>query len=152
MTLVKCIMAADCDKQILTNNATQYERCNAKINLSLFIPWRHTVGAEAQLHSFLTYRCEWSTSHPICFIPKQRTSSIHWKGSWVGPRASLNVLMPRKITCPSSELKPGPSHTLLNHYIDYTSDSLILKKEKELNVIQYFTAANRKYFANLVQY
>lgn len=152
MTLVKCIMAVDCDKQKLTNNATQYERCNAKISLSLSIPRKRSVGAEAQLHSFLTYRCEWSTSHPICFTPKQRTSSIHSKGSWVGTRASLNVLIPRKVTCPSSTLKPGPSNMLLNHYIDYTSDSLILKKEKELNVIQYFTAASRNYFANLVQY
>jgi len=76
-------MAVDCDKQKLTNNATQYERCNAKMNLSLSITRRCTVGADAQLHSFLTYGCEWSTSHPICFIPKQRTSSTHWTGSWV---------------------------------------------------------------------
>jgi len=52
-------MAVDCDKQELTNNATQYERCNAKMNLSLSITRRCTVGEEAQLHSFLTYGCEW---------------------------------------------------------------------------------------------
>ena len=37
MILVKCIMAVDCDKQKLINNATQYERGNAKMNLSLSI-------------------------------------------------------------------------------------------------------------------
>jgi len=48
-----------------------------------------------------------------------------------------------KFTCPSLELKPGLSHMLLNHYTDYISDSLILKKEKELNDIQYFTDASK---------
>jgi len=79
VTLVKCIMAVDCDKQKLTNNATQYERCNAKINLSLSIPRRHTVGAEAQLHSFLTYRCEWSTYTPSPLFPNKEPPVLNEK-------------------------------------------------------------------------
>ena len=49
MILVECIMAADCDKQKLINNATQYERCNAKMNLSLPLPRGHKIRAKAQL-------------------------------------------------------------------------------------------------------
>jgi hypothetical protein len=33
------------------------------------------------------------------FIPGERTSSTHWKGGWVGPRADLNTGVVGKILC-----------------------------------------------------
>jgi len=53
------------------------------------------VGAEIYLHAFLTLALdggEWSASCPRCFTP-----SNHWVGEWVGPSASLDVMVRRKI-------------------------------------------------------
>jgi hypothetical protein len=33
---------------------------------------------------------EWSASHPGRFIPGDKSPGIHWIGSWVAPRASLD--------------------------------------------------------------
>jgi hypothetical protein len=44
--------------------------------------------------SFLTLTLdggEWSASHPGRFIPGERTPGTYWKGSRVGPRASLDA-------------------------------------------------------------
>jgi hypothetical protein len=34
---------------------------------------------------------EWSVSFPGCFTPWERAPGTHWRGGWVGPRASLNM-------------------------------------------------------------
>jgi hypothetical protein len=39
---------------------------------------------------------ECSASHPQAIIPEERAPSTHFKGSWVGPRASLDVVTKRK--------------------------------------------------------
>jgi hypothetical protein len=54
----------------------------------------------AQLHIFLTVALdegEWSASRPGRFSPKERAPSTHWIGSWVGPRASLDAVVKKKI-------------------------------------------------------
>ena len=40
-----------------------------------------------------------SASCPTHFITGERDTSVHWIGSWMGPRASLNALETRKISC-----------------------------------------------------
>jgi hypothetical protein len=55
---------------------------------------------ELQLQTFFTialYGDEWSISCPSHFRPRERAPGAHWIGGWVGPRASLNVVMKRKI-------------------------------------------------------
>jgi hypothetical protein len=42
----------------------------------------------------------WSASHPGCFTPREIAPGTHWIGGWVGPRASLDTVVKRKI--PSS--------------------------------------------------
>jgi hypothetical protein len=50
---------------------------------------------------------EWSSSHPCCFIPGERSS-----GGWVGPRAGLDVEKRKFFTLPGLELRPlgDPAH------------------------------------------
>jgi len=40
---------------------------------------------------------EWSDSHPGRFTPRERVSGGHWLGGWVGPIASLDAVVERKI-------------------------------------------------------
>jgi len=55
---------------------------------------------------------------PQLLYPGERAPSNHWVGGWVGPRASLDMMMMRKILCsPLLEIKPWssgpqPSHIL----------------------------------------
>jgi hypothetical protein len=42
---------------------------------------------------------EWSASHPSHFTPGDKTSSTRWIGGWVDPRASLDIMEKRKISC-----------------------------------------------------
>jgi hypothetical protein len=46
---------------------------------------------------------EWSVSCPGHFIPRERAPSTCWIGGWVGPRASLDMVVKRKITSPLQE-------------------------------------------------
>jgi len=38
-------------------------------------------------------RGEWSASHPGRFTPGERAPGTHWIGGWMGPRATLNVVV-----------------------------------------------------------
>jgi hypothetical protein len=49
---------------------------------------------------FLTsavYGGEWSASRPGRFTPRERAPSTHWIEGWVGPRASPDEMVRRKI-------------------------------------------------------
>jgi hypothetical protein len=46
------------------------------------------------------------TSRPLP-SPRERAISTHWVGDWVGPRASLDVMEQRNISCPHRESNPG---------------------------------------------
>jgi hypothetical protein len=41
------------------------------------------------------------------FTLRGKTSSIHWRGGYVGPRAGLDMVMKRKILSPCWELNPS---------------------------------------------
>jgi hypothetical protein len=55
---------------------------------------------------------EWSASRPGRFTPGKRVHGTHWIGGWVSPRAGLDAVEKRKISCPCRESNPGrPAHT-----------------------------------------
>jgi len=56
---------------------------------------RTYLSMEAHLQAFLTLAQdggEQSLPWPDCFTSREWTSSIHWKGGWVGTRAGLDML------------------------------------------------------------
>jgi len=51
---------------------------------------------------------EWSVSRPGSFIPRERASSTHWIGGWVGLRAGLlDAAAKREYICPCQESNPS---------------------------------------------
>jgi hypothetical protein len=52
---------------------------------------------------------EWSASGPCRFTPGKGASSTHCIGGWVGPRAGMNVMEKRNISCPCREENKDPS-------------------------------------------
>jgi len=48
-----------------------------------------------------------SLSCPSCSTVRVGTTDTHWTGGWVGPRASVDILVRRKIPSPCQELNPG---------------------------------------------
>jgi hypothetical protein len=69
---------------------------------------------------------EWAASCPSCFTSGERASDTHWIGGWVGPRASLNAVEQRKISCPCQELNPScPAHSLLLHQKTYPGSQIL---------------------------
>jgi len=65
-----------------------------KVQFTLSMPWRHTVGVELLLHPFLALALdggEWSTSRPVHLTPwKQPQYTLN--GRLVGSQTSLDVL------------------------------------------------------------
>jgi hypothetical protein len=49
---------------------------------------------------------EWSASRTGHFTPRERAPGTHWIGSWVGPKAILDMLVKRKIASPHWESNP----------------------------------------------
>jgi hypothetical protein len=65
--------------------------------------WRY--GSTHSLTSALD-GSEWSASRPGRFTPKGRIPGTHWIGGWVGPRAVLDAVVKKKITCLRRESNP----------------------------------------------
>ena len=83
---------------------------NAK--LSLYMTWRHSAVAEVSFHSLLNsalHKGDWSASRSGSFIPGERVRGTHWIGGWMGPRASLDILEERKISCSLRSSNTGSS-------------------------------------------
>jgi hypothetical protein len=68
---------------------------------------------DVYVHIFLTSTLvggEWSVSRPGCFTPKERgPPPLHWKGDWVGLRASLDDVKIKFLTLLGLELPTPPS-------------------------------------------
>jgi hypothetical protein len=76
-------------------------------------------GMEIQLCVFLTlplHADEWSALCPNCFTPRKRANSTHLIGDWVGPTASLDMVVKRKKSLPES----NPSHPGHDHITTVT--------------------------------
>jgi len=61
---------------------------------------------------------EWSVSHPDHFTSGKRALDTHFVGSWVGPRASLDMVVKRKNLCPCQESNPDCPVLILHKFID----------------------------------
>jgi hypothetical protein len=93
-----------------------FVKCYLWSQLSLYLTKHHAMktywGVEVYLHAFLTSALdggEWSASRPGHFTPKERAPGTHWIGSLVGPRASLDAMVRRKIPSPYQDSDPYPS-------------------------------------------
>jgi hypothetical protein len=49
------------------------------------------------------YGGEWSASRSDRFTPMERDPGTDWIGGWVGPRAGLDSVDKRTISCPCQE-------------------------------------------------
>lgn len=61
---------------------------------------------EVQLLLFLTWavdRGEQSASHPNCITVGERAHCTYWTGGWVAPKAGMEPLKKREISCPFQE-------------------------------------------------
>jgi hypothetical protein len=61
---------------------------------------------------------EWSASRPDRFVSEERARSIHWKGGWIRPRASLVIMENRIISSLCRESFPVP-HSLAYRCSDW---------------------------------
>jgi hypothetical protein len=69
-------------------------------------PHHEDGGMEFYIHTLLTSVLdggEWSASCSGHCTTNKRDSSTHWRGVWVGPRASLNMVAKRKIPAPAGD-------------------------------------------------
>jgi hypothetical protein len=67
-------------------------------------------GSEGTAPPFLTTASdggEWSATLTSCFTPREIAPGTHWIGGWVGPRAGLDAVEKRRISCPCRESNPG---------------------------------------------
>jgi hypothetical protein len=85
---------------------------------------------------------ERSASRPCRFIPEGRAPGTHWIGGWVGPRAGLDAVKHRKISCPFKE--SNPEHVAIstelsrlhNGAFNFTGHFLFLRKHAcEFNML-----------------
>jgi hypothetical protein len=113
------------------------------------MPWRHTGGVEVYLHAFLTLALnggEWSASLPSHFTPRERAPGTHWIGSWVDPRASLDVVVRRKIPSPYQDSNPpiiqpiAHSHASQNTEFNIMSEVPLTSQCMSLTVQQHMRA------------
>jgi hypothetical protein len=72
---------------------------------------RRSGGMELEFQAFLTSALDgdgWSASRSGRFTPRERTSSTHWIGGWVGPRAGLDSAVKK-----NSQPLPGLEHPII---------------------------------------
>jgi hypothetical protein len=85
------------------------------------------------IHIFLTSALaggEWSASRPYRFTPVERATGIHWIGSWLDPRASVDGVKKRKfLTVPWLELQPlgRPARSQSLYQLRYPGSYILLK-------------------------
>jgi hypothetical protein len=57
---------------------------------------------------------------PAAFTPGERARGTHWIGSWVGPRAGLDVEKRKFLTLPGLEFRPLVVQPVASRYTDYS--------------------------------
>jgi hypothetical protein len=62
---------------------------------------------------------EWCASRSGRLIPRERIAGTDWIGGLVDPRASLDAVEKRKISCPARNWNPA-IHPVARHFIDWT--------------------------------
>jgi hypothetical protein len=71
---------------------------------------------------------ELSASCSGCFTPRERAPGTYWIGSWVGPTASLDTMLKKKISSSPSGIEPQtsnhPAHSQSLYQLSYPSSSL----------------------------
>jgi hypothetical protein len=92
---------------------------------------------------------EWSTSRPGRFTPRERASSTHWIGGWVGPRTGLDVEKRKFLTLPGLELQKffdnrleDRTYTILRKIYNLVKQDLDLTKISILNANNFHQSAN----------
>jgi hypothetical protein len=67
---------------------------------------------------------------PAALLPRERAPGTHWIGGWVGPRASLDTVVKRKIPSPCWEsnsgtpiVQPVAQQIAVNMYLLYFKES-----------------------------
>jgi hypothetical protein len=75
-------------------------------------PWYKEIrGSGGIAPPFLTSTLdegEWSASHSSRFPSREKELGTRWIWDLVGPRAGLDAVEERRITCPCQESNPGP--------------------------------------------
>jgi len=87
------------------------------------MPWR-CMGKWRYSFTFLTSALdgsEWSVVLPGHFTPSERASGMHWRGGWVGPRATLDVVAKRDSLPLQGINLWSPTHR--SHYTDWAPQS-----------------------------
>jgi hypothetical protein len=89
---------------------------------------------------------EWSASRPCRFTPGGSVPSAHCIGGWVGPRAGLDTVEWREISCPCWESNPDrPFCSPSLYHLSYPgSYRLLLTPRKllkgfEFNLVLFYT-------------
>jgi hypothetical protein len=68
---------------------------------------------------------EWSASHPGHLTPRETAPDTHWVGDWVGPRASLDMVLKRKTPSPHQDSNPNcPARGQLLYQLSYPSSHI----------------------------
>ena len=75
------------------NKYRQHSKSKAKVDLSLYMPWRHKremrYSSTCSNHGII-----WRTVvrlMPQCCIPSERVSYTHWIGGWMGSGVSVDI-------------------------------------------------------------
>jgi len=82
------------------------------LSLCFFLTEHHTMkvywGSRDIVHTLTSALngSEWSALCPSGFTPRERTLGIDSVGGWVGPRASLDMVVKRKIPSPCWDSYP----------------------------------------------
>ena len=122
MILLVCLCSLSFQSwQIIKKTELEPTVSYRKVQLSLSMPWRQTVGVEVHLHSLSTLELDkgkWSTSCPGCFMPRQKTwypLNLSLGGSWRWSGHSGE----KDISCPWWDLNPwssSPQPSLYTYY------------------------------------
>jgi hypothetical protein len=129
-------------------------KVKGKVVSTLFLTKHHAMKAYwgewtySSMHSLTSALDggEWSVSRPGRFTHRKRAPGTHWIGGWLGPRASLETVMKRKI--PSSRRESNrrtPIVQLVDQpYTDWAITALGVREwiRKHTNIIITASSSN----------
>jgi hypothetical protein len=97
--------------------------CKSKVKQSHYMPWRRL--GEEEIHLLLIHdlgtRWGWvvSVTPRPHFTPRERTTSTHCTGGWVGPRADLDTEARVKILSPLLRIEPRSPSSQTLYWLSY---------------------------------